>query len=660
MPLRSIGAPARGRGTETSRADRPILRIALVGQPNCGKSTIFNHLVGYKAHTSNLPGTTVEYQRSEALIDGAHIEVIDLPGSYSLSSSDEAEGVTRDFLLSKRVDAILNVVDASILSRSLELTLQLLELGIPMVVALNMYDEAKRKGIEVDSSLLAERLGAPVVPTIAVHGIGVKEAASRVVRAARRATPPPSPRYGADVERAIEAVEEKLTSSVPASDHPKRLVAIKLLEGDQHFTEPATGSEAATAARAISASLEKARGRGGEDVLSAERHAKAMELFEEVATVGRATIGLRDRIDAVLMHRFFGIAAMGAILYALFLFVFKVGSLAEGPIIAAFDRSIDLLSHALPEGSLLFAAVAGMIQGVGGAIGIVIPYLLPFLIGLAILEDVGYLPRAGYLSDGLMHRIGLHGKSVIPFILGYGCSVPAVMATRILDSWRDRFITAMITVMVPCVARATIIFGLIGYFLGPHLAFLLYVINVFVIAAAGKIMTVIFPRVTPGLILEIPSYKIPSLRVVVAKVWLRIREFIVVAFPILIGGSLLLSLLEYAHLNRYLNLAVSPITWSLGLPLALGVPLIFGIFRKELALIMLFQALGTTQVASVLTSGQMMTFALFTIFYIPCIATIAVLKREFGWKGTGLILAATTSIALITGLIARGIAALIP
>ena len=172
-------------------------------------------------------------------------------------------------------------------------------------------------------------------------------------------------------------------------------------------------------------------------------------------------------------------------------------------------------------------------------------------------------------------------------------------------------------------------------------------------------MTVIFPRVTPGLILEIPSYKIPSLRVVGAKVWLRIREFIVVAFPLLIGGSLLLSILEYAHLNHYLNLAVSPITWSLGLPLALGVPLIFGIFRKELALIMLFQALGTTQVASVMTSGQMMTFALFTIFYIPCIATIAVLKREFGWGKTGLILAVTTSIALITGLIARGIAALI-
>ena len=588
------------------------------------------------------------------MIDGAHIEVIDLPGSYALSASDEAEGVTHDFLLGEPIDAILNVVDASILSRSLELTLQLLELRIPMVIALNMYDEAQRKGVKIDAPLLSERLGVPVVPTIAVHGVGVKEAASAVVRAARKGSPPPFPRYGADVERGIDSLEVRLTS---IDEDRRRLVAVKLLEGDPYFLESADRPLVERAA-SISASLEKERGRSGEEVLSAERHAKAMEIFERVARVGRPTVGLRERIDAVLMHRAFGIIAMAAILYLLFLFVFKVGSLAEGPIISLFDRSIELLARAIPEGSILFAAASGMIQGVGGAIGIVIPYLLPFLIGLALLEDVGYLPRAGYLADGLMHRIGLHGKSVIPFILGYGCSVPAVMATRILESRRDRFITAMITIMVPCVARSTIIFGLIGYFLGPHLAFLLYLINILVIAIAGKIMTIIFPRVTPGLILEIPSYKIPSVRVVGAKVWLRIREFIVVAFPILIGGSLLLSLLEYAHLNRYLNLAVSPITWSLGLPLVLGVPLIFGIFRKELALIMLFQALGTAQVASALTPGQMMTFAVFTIFYIPCVATIAVLKREFGWGRTGLILAATTSIALITGLLTRGIAAL--
>ncbi|MCK4411107.1 ferrous iron transporter B, partial [Candidatus Bipolaricaulota bacterium] len=319
----------------------------------------------------------------------------------------------------------------------------------------------------------------------------------------------------------------------------------------------------------------------------------------------------------------------------------------------------DMLAQVIPDNGFTFFAVKGIIQGMAGAIGIVFPYLVPFLAGLAVLEDVGYLPRAGYLMDVFMHKIGLHGKSVIPFILGYGCSVPAVMATRILDSKRARFITAALSTMVPCVARTTIIFGLVGYFLGAHWAFLLYVINILVIAIIGKVLTRLFPRVTPGLILEIPSYKVPSIRVVLAKVWLRVREFIILAWPLLIGGSLVLSLFEYARWDYYLNLAFRPVTWSLGLPLALGVTLIFGIFRKELSLIMLFQTLGTTQVATVLSAGQMMTFTLFVMFYIPCVATIAVLARELGRGKTTLVIGATTTIALVVALLARGIAAMI-
>ena len=258
-----------------------------------------------------------------------------------------------------------------------------------------------------------------------------------------------------------------------------------------------------------------------------------------------------------------------------------------------------------------------------------------------------------------MHRIGLHGKSVIPFILGYGCSVPAVMATRILENRRDRFVTAMLSIMTPCVARTTIIYGLVGYFIGPHLAFLLYIINLVVIALVGKWMTKLLPRVAPGLILEIPSYKVPSLRVIGAKMWLRIREFLRYAMPILVLGSVVMSLLEHFDVSRYLNAAVLPITWSLGLPMALGVPLVFGIFRKELSLVMLFAALGTTQVAGVLSSGQMFVFAVFTLFYVPCIATIAVLRREFGAPKTAIVIVASTGIAMAVGLITRGIWALV-
>ena len=636
-----------------------MIRIALLGQPNAGKSTIFNHLVGYTAHTSNFPGTTVEYLESEAFVEGSRVAVVDLPGVYSLISQDEAETLTREYLLAESIDVIFNIVDASLLSRSLELTLQLLELGIPLVVCLNMEDEARRKGIQIDVDALSDQLGVSVVPAIAVRGVGVKQAAAACVVATRTDVVPEPLEYSADVEAAIAEVEATLTPAhLDRLGHSRRLTAVKLIEKDPHFLAGVGDEQAVARAREIADRIAAARGRQSEDVLSAERHAKAMDLFEACATVGRPIVGLRDRIDRILMHRTIGLVLLGAILYGLFQFVFRVGALAEGPLIGLFDRAIEQLATVLPETGIAYIVLVGLIQGIGGALGIVLPYLVPFLIGLALLEDIGYLARAGYLADGLMHRIGLHGKSIVPFILGYGCSIPAVMSTRILESRRDRFITAMLSTMIPCVARATIIFGLIGYFLGPHLAFALYAINLLVIAAAGKVLTVLSPQVTPGLILEIPSYKVPSPRVIASKVWLRVRHFLKVAVPILVLGSIALALLDAVRATDALNLALLPITWTLGLPLALGVPLILGIFRKELSLVMLFQALGTTQVLALLTPGQMMTYAVFVVFYVPCVATLAVLKREFGWRQMGLIVAATTAIALVIALIVRGISAL--
>lgn len=631
------------------------LKIALIGQPNSGKSTLFNHLVGYKASTSNLPGTTVEYLRSEALVGGHRLEVIDLPGTYSLVPLDEAEAQTRNFLVSEPIDAVLNVVDASLLSRSLELTLQMLELNVPVVLCLNMMDEARRKGINIDVDALSQQLGIPVVPTVAVRGTGVQEAVLQTIRTAKDAqTPTPIP-YSADVEAAIHRV------AIQIDTDNARLLAIKLIEGDTYF-RGLSSTQLSSLESTISASqetIQNTRGRPADQVISAERHAQAMGIFEAAATVGAPIRTLRDHVDRVLMHRTFGLIALGAILYALFFFVFKVGTAIETPLLGGFDRIIEWLASTVPSDGLVFAATRGLLEGIGGGLGIVLPFLVPFLFGLALLEDVGYLPRAGYLADGLMHRIGLHGKSIIPFILGYGCSVPAVMATRILENKRDRFITAMLAIMIPCVARTTIIFGLVGYFIGPHLAFALYVINLFVIALTGKILTKLLPSVTPGLILEIPSYKVPSLRVVGAKMWLRIREFLRYAMPILVVGSVVLSMLEYFEVTRYLNAVALPITWSLGLPMIVGVPLVFGIFRKELSLVMLFAALGTMQVATVLSSGQMFIFALFTLFYVPCVATIAVLHREFRTMKTAIVIVATTGIALVVGLIARGVWALI-
>jgi ferrous iron transport protein B len=294
-------------------------------------------------------------------------------------------------------------------------------------------------------------------------------------------------------------------------------------------------------------------------------------------------------------------------------------------------------------------------QGIAAGMGIVIPYLLPFLLGLGILEDIGYLPRVAFLMDTLMHRIGLHGKAIVPFILGYGCNVPAVMATRTLEEPRDRYLAAALATLVPCAARLAVVFGLVAFYLGPTAAFALYLLNMVIIAITGRILSNMMPEDTPGLIMEVPPYRTPTFRNVTGKAWFRIREFVVEAWPVLIAGSAILAVLIYFNFTEIFNTLVRPVTWALGLPAEVGIPLIFGILRKELSLVMLGQAMGTMDFDTVLTATQMAVYATFVMFYIPCLATLAVLKRELGTRAMLYISALTVVIAMIAALAVRGI-----
>jgi len=303
--------------------------------------------------------------------------------------------------------------------------------------------------------------------------------------------------------------------------------------------------------------------------------------------------------------------------------------------------------------------VFGLLQGISGGLAITLPYLIPFLFGLGLMEDIGYLPRIAFLMDGLMHRLGLHGKAIVPFILGYGCNVPSVMSTRILEDKQDRFLSAALAVLVPCSARLAVIFGLVAFYLGPLWALFIYVFNIFVIALMGKLLTHFLPEETPGLILEMPVYRIPTFRTVFAKAWFRVREFLVEAWPLLIAGSLVLAILTFYNISPALNWVVRPVTWLLGLPSATGVPLIFGVLRKELSLIMLRQALGGADFAAVLTPLQMLTFTVFVVFYIPCLPTLAALRRELGNRPMLQIAGFTVIVAIVAALFVRGLGALV-
>lgn len=563
------------------------MKFALVGRPNCGKSTLFNQVAGYKAETGNFHGTTVSFTESKVRAGGKVFDLVDLPGTYTLSGSNPAERVTKEYLDEHPVDVIINVVDATFLPQSLELTLELLQYGVPVLLAMNMMDEVTRYGLKIDGPALGEELGVETLPLIASKGRGVKGL----------------------FLKAIQLVGTSVDLNSRFNDFE-------------------------------------------DDPIS--KHRAAKEIAKKFTDKTDHKLTLRDRADDFLLHPVWGNVSLALILLLFFEGVYGVGQLIEPPLLAFFESIITRIVTMIGAENFIGVIVSGLLQGIMAGFAIVLPYLFPFLVGLGLLEDIGYLPRIAFLMDSLMHKIGLHGKAIVPFILGYGCNVPAIMSTRTLEDGRERFIAAMLSTLVPCAARLVVVFGLVAFYMGPIWALVMYLLNLFVIALTGRILTKLMPETSPGMILEMPPYRIPTFKAVVNKAWFRVREFMFEAWPILIVGSGVMALLIYYDLAKYFDILVRPITWLLGLPEVLGVPLIFGILRKELSLIMLTQALGTTDYGNVLTQSQMFTFTVFIIFFIPCVATMMMIKKELGTKQMYAITGITFLIAIVVGLFARG------
>lgn len=632
-------------------------RIALIGQPNSGKSTLFNYLAGFKTLTGNFPGTTVSYTISRTTFAGKDIELIDLPGIYSLSYSDLAEKIARDFLLKEEVDAVINVADASVLSRSLEFTLQLLEMELPLILCLNMMDEARRKGTIIDHKKLSEILGIPVIPTTAVRGLGVVELIMTATKKLERKRG--ILKFHKDIEEAIERVEKTLPADLLQRLRlPSRFFAIRLLEGEEEFLEIArqasNGEIILKTLQEVKEEIERSHGAAVSVVLSSERHALSLNIFEKVTKIvhpPKETI--EDLLDRYFMHPVLGYLLMLFVLGISFLFIFKVGDIIGYFVMYPFDKFHQALETKI-ERNLFFSLLQGIIDGIAGGMGIVLPYLFPLLFLLSFLEDIGYLPRVAFLLDGFFHRIGLHGKSVIPLIMGYGCNVPALMATRILDSPADRIITGLLVSFIPCSARSIVILALVGAYLGPLYAMLLFIFNLLIVAVLGKMLRRLFPGSLEAFIMDIPNYKIPYLRLILKKTYYRIYDFLLFAWPILIGASLVMSLLNFYKVDNLLNALLSPLTVGiLGLPKITGVTLVFGVLRKELTLILLASVLGTPHITTVLSPLQILVFTTFVLFYIPCVSYISFLWREFGVKYTLFAVVLSLAVATFTALIVR-------
>jgi ferrous iron transport protein B len=634
------------------------LRVALAGNANVGKSSIFNQLTGLNQIVGNWPGKTVERAEVVLYFKGYKIRIIDLPGIYSLSTFSMEEIVSRDYIAVEKPDIIINVVDASALERNLYFTLQLLEVEAPIMIDLNQVDFAAKKGIRIDVKKLSKILGVPVNPTVAITGSGINEllSAAIAVISGEKRLKPLKVRYGKEIEKRVQSTEKLVGTKLPqlCLVYSARWIAIKLLERDVDVAGKLrnyeNGREVLDYAEKLASELEKIHGESSSVIMASERYGLATKIAKAVTVIeAPPKISLEQKLDVLTTHKILGYPILAAILALVFVLIFLGGnfiSMSLDYIFGIFAAYVNtFLSSFLPK-IVVDLINNGVLSGIIAGITIALPYIVPFYLLLALLEDSGYLPRAAFLMDNLMHKIGLHGKAFIPLILGYGCNVPACIGCRIMETERERFLAAFVVVLIPCAARTVVILGLVGRYVGLPAALALYAFDLILVFILGRIAFKVLPGEPVGLIMEMPAYKKPSIRSVIMKTWSRTKDFVYMAFPIIIIGSITLEALYLSGFMNYIIEAASPLVngW-LGLPAVAGIPLIFGILRKELTLILLSELVPLQS----LTAVQMIVFSLVTMLYIPCIATIAACKREFGWKKALTITVVDVTLALFLG-----------
>ena len=558
-------------------------RIILIGNPNVGKSVVFYRLTGTHVIASNYPGTTVGYtlgeleippelrkRESSPLGSAGRVEIIDAPGTYTLDPTCKAEEVAVEIL--KTGDLVINVVDSTNLERNLYLTMQLLESGIPMIVVLNLWDEAKHRGISIDAPRLEKLLGVPVIPTVAVTGEGIRELVEKLRDAEAGGAPRRNP-----LDRWAEIGRIVRDTQTLSHHHHTLLERLEDLS-----VKPLSGLVIAACVIFL--------------------------YFRFVRFVGEGLIGwvmdpLFNSLYVPLLMRLSAALHPGSLLHTILL-----GNLVNGKI--DFVQSFGLLS-----------------TGVYVPVAMVLPYVFAFYLALGFLEDFGYLPRLAVLLDMLLHRVGLHGYAIIPNMLGLGCNVPAILATRILENRRERFIACtLISIGVPCAALQAMIFGLVGRH-GGHYVAIIYLTLFIVWVLLGLVLNRLMKGYSPELMLEIPSYRIPSFSTLLRKLRLRVWGFIREALPVILFGVLVVNLAYGLGLFDHIAAATAPVVSGvLGLPRDAVAPLVIGFLRKDMAVGML----GAVQPP--LTAQQLVVASTVLAMLFPCIATFTVLAKELGVK----------------------------
>lgn len=651
---------------------KPIV-VALVGNPNSGKSSLFNLITGSHQHVGNYPGVTVEKKEGFCTHNGHEMRFVDLPGTYSLTAYSEEEIIARRFVLDERPDVVVDVVDASNIERNLYLGTQLIEMGVPLVFAFNMSDLAKRRGLVFDLDQLSRLLEARIVPTVGNKGQGREALLDAVVETAREGRKPRvhGLHYGTEIEEQLARVEAIVRTKEGdlADKYSSRWVALKLIEQDDEVVGKIQHQEVLDAAAKSVAYLRDIFRDEPEIVLADRRYGFISGACQETIknTVERRH-DASDVIDAVVTNRFLGLPIFLLLMYAVFWLTFTLGEFPMQVLEGLFGWLGTALSGLWPAGSesrLRSLLVEGIIAGVGGVV-VFLPNILLLFLAIAMLEDTGYMARAAFVMDRIMHKIGLHGKSFIPMLIGFGCSVPAIMATRILENQRNRLTTIMVIPLMSCGARLTIYSLIIPAFFAPAwrgpVMWLVYLIGILLAVICAKVLRLtVFQGETMPFVMELPPYRMPTPRSVVIHMWQRGWMFLKKAGTVILGISVVLWFLAsfpkpaperlaglddeqaqqvslehsvIGQVGRFVEPAIRPLgfDWRIGTAL-IGATAAKEVFVSQLSIV---YATGSGDHADLLRQKLQANYTplvgfcvmLFSLIATPCVATIAMTKQE--------------------------------
>ena len=673
------------RQRERYEGQRHIINIALIGNPNCGKTSLFNIASGAQEHVGNYSGVTVDAKSGGFRHGGYTFNITDLPGTYSLSAYSPEERYVRKYLRDNSPDVIVNVVDGSNLERNLYLTTELIDMDYPMVIALNMFDEMRAKGVKFEYENFGNMVGVPVVPTVCRNGEGIDRLFDTIIEVYERrhtAVRHVHVRLGNDLEEVLTEVKDRIKADKSIHQHySPRYLAIKLLEGDPEAEEAVRQSAGGDEIIALRDKQlhEFERTHPDEDVssiIAAEKYGFISGALAE--TLETPTLNHADRthvIDAVVTNRLFGFPFFLAVMFFVFWFTFTVGSYPQDWIQTGVDWLAAMVNDNMPDGPLKDLLANGIIGGVGGVI-VFLPNILILFFFISFMEDSGYMARAAFIMDRLMHKIGLHGKSFIPLVMGFGCNVPAIMACRAIESRSSRIITVLITPFMSCSARLPVYVLLIGTFFSANAALVflgMYIIGVLAAMLTAKMLRkFFFKRDETPFVMELPPYRVPAMKTTLRHMWGKGKEYLNKMGGIILLASIIVWALNFfplrdadpadiAELNTeesdeinperdsYLEMmgkAVNPILEPLGFSWRATVAAIAGVPAKEIVVstlgvlytgsdeateASLSERLSTPLVGATepdFNAASALAFMIFILLYCPCTATLVAIVRE--------------------------------